>query len=276
VRADVGPRQRLALTVAYDGSAFHGFATQRNQPELATVAGTLTDAISRVLRQPIELTCAGRTDAGVHGWGQVVSFDADLGDLTPGDLLHRVNRLCGPTIAVRQARLVAADFDARFSATARVYRYTVLNRSVPDPFLAATTWHVPEPLAVRSMQLACDPLIGEHDFSSFCRRPQPRSGDPEPSLVRRVVDARWRELDDGRLRFEIEATAFCHQMVRSIVGLLVDVGRQHRRHAGDVRGILEARDRDGLPNLAPPQGLCLWQVRYDRDPAWYRSELPRP
>jgi len=258
-----GP-QRLALTVAYDGTAFHGFAAQEG---LATVAGALTDALARVLRQPIELTCAGRTDAGVHAWGQVVSFDADLGPFTPDDLLERVNRLCGPQIAVRAAAVVADDFDARFSATARVYRYTVLNRRAPDPFLAATTWHVTEPLTVRSMTMACDPLIGEHDFSTFCRRPKPRAGDPEPSLVRRVLRAGWTEHDDGILRFEIEASAFCHQMVRSIVGLLVDVGR-HRRRAGDVRGILEARDRAGLPNLAPPQGLCLWQVRYGDDPRW--------
>jgi tRNA pseudouridine38-40 synthase len=153
---------------------------------------------------------------------------------------------------------VAADFDARHSATGRTYRYTVLNRPTPDPFLHATTWHVPAPLDLRAMTLACDPLIGSHDFSSFCRRPKV---EPPVSLVRRVTDARWLELDDGLLRFEITANAFCHQMVRSIVGLLVDVGRGRAR-AGDVLGIIRAEDRQVAPNPAPPEGLCLWSVAY--------------
>ena len=147
----------------------------------------------------------------------------------------------------------------------------MLNRPVPDPFLWATTWHVAEPLALTGLRLACDPLIGEHDFSSFCRRPRARraqamaptvtDGDAIVSLRRRVVEAGWEDLGDGLLRFHIEANAFCHQMVRSIVGLLVEVGRGRRR-AGEVAGILRARDRSGLPTLAPARGLCLWRVSY--------------
>jgi tRNA pseudouridine38-40 synthase len=111
------------------------------------------------------------------------------------------------------------------------------------------------------MTLACDPLIGEHDFSSFCRRPKVPDGTAAVSLTRRLLDARWEELGDGVLRFEVTANAFCHQMVRSIVGLLVDVGRGRSR-AGDVLAMIRARDRQAVPSPAPPQGLCLWSVAY--------------
>ena len=106
------------------------------------------------------------------------------------------------------------------------------------------------------MRLACDPLIGEHDFSSFCRRP-----NADASLTRRVVDARWNPCDDGRLEFWIEANAYCHQMVRSIVGTLTEVGLGKKR-AGDVTAILQAADRSVAGQMAPPHGLCLWEVRY--------------
>jgi tRNA pseudouridine38-40 synthase len=247
---------RVRLTVAYDGSAFHGMAANRG---VTTVAGTLAEALERVLGEAVELSVAGRTDKGVHAHGQVVSFDAPAEGLDLAGTARAVNAICGPEIAVRDAAVVAADFDARFSATWRSYRYTVLNRPDPDPFLARTAWWVPSPLALPSLRLGCDPLIGEHDFSSFCRRPKGAGADV--SMVRRVLDARWRDLGDGRLRFDIRANAFCHQMVRSIVGLLVDVGRGRRR-AGDVAAIRAAGDRAAVPTIAPPHGLCLGEVGY--------------
>ena len=249
---------RVRLTVAYDGSGFHGFAANDG---VRTVGGTLAEALGRVLRLggPIELACAGRTDRGVHAHGQVVSFDAPAG--TDLDALARsINHLCGPAIAVREPQVVAPDFDARHSALARRYRYLVLNRPDPDPFLARSAWHIEPPLDVAAMTLACDPFIGEHDFSAFCRRPK-RSDGVEVSLQRRVVEAAWHVEPDGLLRFEIEASAFCHQMVRSVVGTMVDVGRGRRR-AGDVRGVLASRDRGKAGDLAPPHGLSLWLVRY--------------
>jgi tRNA pseudouridine38-40 synthase len=248
---------RVRLLVAYDGSGFHGFWPNEGVP---TVGGTLVAAVEQVLGAGIEMTCAGRTDAGVHAWGQVVSFDAPA-DVDLDRLQTLVNKLCGPAVVVREATEVPPDFDARGSATARTYRYTVLNRMFPDPFLHATTWHVSPALDRRAMTLACDPLIGTHDFSSFCRRPKVAEGQEPVSLTRRVVDARWTELDDDLLRFEITANAFCHQMVRSVVGLLVDVGRGRTR-AGDVLGIIRAKDRQVAPSPAPPQGLCLWSVAY--------------
>ena len=249
---------RVKIVVAYDGAAYRGFWPNAG---VATVGGVLIVALEQVLSTPIAMTCAGRTDAGVHAWGQVVTFDAPADRLDLGALPTSINRLCGPTIVVREASVVDPGFDARSSAVSRTYRYAVLNRPYPDPFLRNTTWHVSEALDRRAMVLACDPLIGSHDFSSFCRRPKVFEGQEPASLTRRVVDARWVELDDDLLRFEITANAFCHQMVRSIVGLLVDVGRGRSR-AGDVLGLIRAQDRRAAPSPAPPHGLCLWSVAY--------------
>ncbi|MDQ3569618.1 MAG: tRNA pseudouridine(38-40) synthase TruA [Actinomycetota bacterium] len=241
------------MTVAYEGSGFHGFAAN---PGVRTVGGSLGDAIARVLGHGVELTCAGRTDAGVHAWGQVVHFDTSAeADLTA--LQRSLNKMLAPAVVVREVSDAPTGFDARRSATGRRYRYTVLNRPLPDPFLAAVAWHVAEPLDVAAMQLGCDPLIGEHDWSAFCRRPP----DTDASLVRFVRDAQWVQLEGALLRFDIEASAFCHQMVRSVVGTLVTVGRGKKK-AGDVAWIIRSKDRALAGEPAPPHGLCLWEVLY--------------
>jgi tRNA pseudouridine38-40 synthase len=247
------------MTIAYDGTGFSGFSVQPGG--VKTVGGALAAAIEKILKHPVRFTVAGRTDAGVHAWGNVCHFDSPLpaGDLALAlDGLQRaLNKMLKPRIVVRDIGLAEEGFDARFSAAARRYRYTVLNRVVPDPFLAATSWQVAAPLDLRSMQLACDPLLGEHDFSSFCRKPP----DPSGSNVRRVHDARWLDLGDGVLRFDVEASSFCQQMVRAMVGTLVDVGLARKR-AGDLSWILRSRDRAAAGQLAPPHGLCLWEVVY--------------
>jgi tRNA pseudouridine38-40 synthase len=250
--------RRARLTVAYDGSGFRGFAPN---PGVRTVMGELADAVATVVRQPVDLTGAGRTDAGVHAWGQVVSGDLP-DEIDLDDLGRRLNKLCAPAIAVRDLAWVDDGFDARFSATWRHYCYDVWNGSTPNPLLAQRAWWVAQPLARWALQAACDPLIGEHDFSSFCRRPKTAAGEREPSLVRRVLSARWSELaDPDHLRFEIRANAFCHQMVRSIVGTLVDVGLG-KASPGDIRGVLVRRDREAAGQVAPPYGLVLWEVGY--------------
>jgi tRNA pseudouridine38-40 synthase len=192
----------------------------------------------------------------------VVSFDADAERFDAAKVQAAVNGLCGPAIVVREAAIAdTPGFNARFDATARRYRYTVVNRPVPDPFLAATAWHVAQPLDLPAMQAACDPLIGEHDFTSFCRKPK---GEADPSMTRRVLNAWWERDDaagEGVLRFWIEATAFCHQMVRAITGTLVDVGLA-KRTAADVMAALKAKDRAAAGPVAPAHGLCLWEVVY--------------
>lgn len=250
---------RFKLTIAYDGRGFHGAAANEG---VRTVVGELADALGTILRGAPEITLAGRTDAGVHARGQVVSFDAP-----DGTDAHRLGQaltsMLGPEIVVHRAEVVGDDFDARFSATARRYQYRIENTPVLDPLLSGVAWHVPDELRVSSMQLACDGLVGEHDFSSFCRRPK---GRPDASLTRHVRRLVVTGEAGGRLDVGIEANAFCHQMVRSIVGLLVSVGIGRVR-AGDVRGILAARDRNAVPRVAPPDGLVLEAVTYADLPA---------
>ncbi len=252
--------RRVRLVVAYDGAPFRGFAANVG---VRTVIGDLGAAIATVVRKPVDLTGAGRTDAGVHAWGQVVSGDVPA-QTDLGDLVRRLNKLCAPAIAVRHAEWAPDDFDARFSARWREYRYDVWNAPSPNPLLAGRAWFVAQPLSLWAMQTACDPLLGEHDFTSFCRRPKVDEGAPDASLVRRVSAARWSEVDGWNgalLRFEIRANAFCHQMVRSIVGTLVDVGLG-KATPGDMRGIIVARDREAAGQVAPPHGLVLWEVGY--------------
>ena len=252
-------RRRTRLLVAYDGTDFSGFA---RSPGAHTVMATLGDAVELVVRRPVDLVGAGRTDAGVHGWGQVVSGDLPA-DTDLADLQRRVNKLCGGEVVIRSAQWADQGFDARYSATSRTYRYHVWNDPVPHPLASRTSWHVGRPLELWAMQAAGDPLIGQHDFSSFCRKPKVDPDRPPPSLVRRLHTMRWKRLGDTpMLRFEITASSFCHQMVRSIVGTCVDIGAG-KRTPGEMAGILRARDRAAAPPVAPPHGLVLWDVGYD-------------
>lgn len=235
--------------------------------------------------------CSGRTDAGVHATGQVAHVDlpADF----DGDLARAVNRQLAPRIVVSSATVTSDDFDARRSATSRHYRYLVWNAAAPDPLLAGLSWHVAEPLEVKAMAAAADPLLGEHDFRAFCRRPPGRPAtDP---IVRLVKAASWRRVpsafvsgvtpdadlrpgsggsrDNGvweadadagaLLRFDVVAGSFCHQMVRSIVAVLVDAGRG-RATAATVMELLGAGTRTRSPQPAPPHGLCLVGVGFGR------------
>jgi len=270
--------QRWRLLLAYDGAAFRGFAVQ---PEVPTVAGALRQAIGRAARlsEPPFVTCAGRTDAGVHARGQVVHVDLPPIPYDGIGFARALNRQLAPEVVVRRAEEVGDDFDARRSATARTYRYLVWNAPEADPLLARTAWHVRDPLDLVAMRTASDVLLGSHDFRSFCRRP-PGSDAAEP-MVRNVLRARWR-VDEGPeaadaagsagpggadwarlLRFEIAAGSFCHQMVRSLVSSLVEVGRGKETAAGLLER-LRAASRQSAPEPAPPEGLCLVSVDYGR------------
>ncbi len=258
---------RVRAVVAYDGSAFSGFAAN---PGVTTVAGTIEEALARTTGSEIKVTCAGRTDRGVHALGQVISFDV-AGDTDLARLTRSVRALVGADITIRSLDRAPDDFDARFSARWRRYRYDVIcDPAAADPFAVRVSWMLGEPLDLAAMRQGCVPLLGEHDFSSFCRRPKAGPDGVEVSLRRQVLHADWDEPSPGLARFEIVGTAFCHQMVRSIVGCLVAVGRGRLR-AADVRAILTARRRDAAPPIAPPQGLTLIEVGYE---AWDPRRLP--
>lgn len=260
--SELGPTVRVRMLIAYHGAPFHGFAINAG---VRTVGGSLSESIAKVVGHPVELTVAGRTDKGVHAWGNVVSFDARADRLDLDMLRTAVNRMLQPHIVVREASIAPDGFDARFWARSRTYRYTVCNRPVPDPFLADRSWWVEAPLDLAVLRLACDPFLGVHDFSAFCRRPK-RSDGHEADLHRHVTAAGWDDLGDGVLRFEIRANAFCHQMVRSVVGMIVDAGLG-RRSVGEIASVIRSRDRQQAGGrLAPPQGLALWDVELGDGP----------
>ncbi len=260
------PEQQLRnvrLLVAYDGTDFRGFAESDG---VRTVEGELRRAIERIIRRPVELVLGGRTDAGVHGWGQVVNgrvpADTDL-----YRLVSSINRLLRPEISVREPEWVDDSFSSRFSATSRTYRYDVWNDRSPNPLMARSVWHVGPSLAIEPMNAAAAALLGHHDFSSFCRRPKPGPGYEEPSMKRVLQSAVWTRLDDSPLlRFEIIASSFCNQMVRSIVGTLIGVGLGRIEPAA-ISPMLAAQDRSGAGQVAPPGGLTLWHNSYT-GPRW--------
>ncbi len=243
----------IRLVIAYDGTDFHGWA---RQPRVRTVQGVLEDALAPLTGGAVRLSVAGRTDAGVHAWGQVASFEA-LRGLEPRSVQRAVNATLGPEVVVRDARRVAPSFDARHSATAREYRYRIDTGLVPDPFAARYVWHRPVALHAPPMRRAAAGLLGEHDFASFCRTPEPPAGTVR-RLERIAVSSRG-----ARVEVRVRANAFCQQMVRSLVGTLVRVG-DGAIDADAVGDILERRDRSAAATVAPPHGLTLWHVFYRR------------
>lgn len=242
------PTYRIDLS--YDGTGFRGFARQAGQ---RTVQGALEEGISRVLRGEVKTTGAGRTDAGVHARLQVVSFEWE-DPVDTARLVRSLNGLLGAEVVISTIEEAPPDFNARFSAEWRRYKYRVLNAPLPDPFLRHFCWHVPGPLLIQSMDRAAQALVGEHDFGAFCRTPA------LGTTVRRVLDAGWG-LERDLAVFTITASSFCHQMVRSMVGFLVDVGRG-RRSPDEVPSVVAGKDRAAVGQLAPPQGLFLWEVGY--------------
>jgi tRNA pseudouridine38-40 synthase len=243
----------VRLTLAYDGTSFRGWARQRDQ---RTVQGVLEEALSRVLGAAPRLSVAGRTDAGVHARGQVVSF-AFEGDPDVQRLRRSVNAMLAPEVVVLDARVAPDGFDARFSASAREYRYRIDVGEVADPFTARFVWHRPGALSTTRMRAAARALEGEHDFASF-DRPH-RAGGPTVRRLDRLAVARTRD----RLEISARGNAFLQQMVRSLVGTLVAVG-EGRIEPSAMGGVLAACDRGAAGPVAPARGLTLERVIYGR------------
>ncbi len=243
----------VRLTLAYDGTGFRGWARQGGQ---RTVEGMLSDALERILRTAPRLSVAGRTDAGVHARGQVVSFVVgDEGE--PGRIQRAVNAMLAPEVVVTDARWAAEGFDARFSATAREYRYRIDLGPWPDPFTARFVWHRPGQPSLARMRRAARDLLGEHDFASFGRPHRP--GGPTVRRLDALVVAR----SGDRLEIGVRGNAFLQQMVRSLVGTLVAVG-DGRLVVTSMPAVLEARDRGAAGPVAPAHGLTLERVVYGR------------
>ncbi|MDU0347669.1 tRNA pseudouridine(38-40) synthase TruA [Actinomyces sp. MRS3W] len=281
---------RVRLDLAYDGAGFHGWAAQ---PGLRTVEGTLTDALAMVLRTPVRLTVAGRTDAGVHAAGQVAHVDVPTAawealpgrsERTPERAL--LDRLAGvlargahsavpasprgtSDLVVTGARVVPEAFDARFSALTRRYCYRIADGgpggAPRDPARRGQVLWLGDTLDVAAMQAASRPLLGEHDFLSYCR---PREG---ATTIRTLKELTWRRLpsgvpgpDGGLVTLTVVADAFCHSMVRSLVGAALAVGSARRDVDWPAR-LLAARTRDQAAPVAPAHGLTLEEVTYPPD-----------
>lgn len=279
-----GVMPRIRLDLAYDGTFFSGWAAQ---PGLRTVEGVLTSALVTVLREPVRLTVAGRTDAGVHAAAQVVHFDASTeawaalpgrSDRLPEAAL--LTRLAGVLAREAQASLprtprgagdvvvtgvrsVPQAFDARFGALSRRYTYRIADAAAPrDPARRATVLWLPGRLDVRAMEASAEPLLGEHDFLSYCK---PRQG---ATTIRTLRTLTWRRAaggpDSGLVVLTVVADAFCHSMVRSLVGAGLAVG-QGRKPVTWPGELLAARTRDGAAPVAPPHGLTLEEIVYPAD-----------
>lgn len=228
------------------------------QPGLRTVCGVLTDALATVLRTPVALTVAGRTDAGVHAAGQVAHADLPV-DADPDRLVRRLARLLPADVRVRAVTVVPAAFDARFAALRRHYRYRVATAPHgAEPLRARDTLAWPHPLDVDAVTAASTLLLGEHDFAAFCKR---REG---ATTVRALQELAWTRDVDGVVTAAVAADAFCHSMVRSLVGALLDVGRG-RREIDWPAALLLRRERASEVPVAPAHGLSLVGVDYPPD-----------
>jgi tRNA pseudouridine38-40 synthase len=255
---------RLRIDLAYDGGDFHGWAAQ---PGLRTVQAELETALATVLRMPTATTvCAGRTDTGVHARGQVVHLDvADDALLTAagrsdddpaGAVTRRLNGVLPPDLRVRRVATAADGFDARFSPLWRRYAYR-LTDGVPDPLTRGMVLVWPRPLDAAAMNEASRRLLGLHDFAAFCKL---REG---ATTVRTLLDLSWTR-EGSTLTGLVRADAFCHHMVRSLVGSLIPVG-EGRRPVAWPGEVLAAESRDPAVTVVPPHGLTLEEVAYPPD-----------
>jgi len=239
----------VKLVLAYDGTDFHGWA---RQPRHRTVEGELISASEYLFGQRPKFSVAGRTDAGVHASGQVVSLESDL---EPAGLQAALNGVLAPEVVVVSARRVPAGFDARYSAKAREYRYRIDLGPVPDPFTARFVWHHPRELNLAHMRAGASSLVGTHDFASFGRALSGGGG-----TIRDLQRLTVSRVGDG-IEVRVRANSFIFRMVRSLVGTLVRCG-EGRIDPADISGILEARDRSRAGQVAPPHGLTLERVVY--------------
>ncbi len=242
---------KIALGIEYDGGQFYGW---QQQPNMRTVQGVLEKAVSKIAATTIQVTCAGRTDTGVHGMNQVVHFDSKS-DRPIKSWIYGTNSHLPKDVVVKWAREVPDNFDARFSAISRRYRYIIYNNSVrPAHLRSLVSWHYSK-LDVNLMHQEAQALIGEHDFTSF------RSSQCNANTATRNMKSISVERQGDLIIIDVEANAFLHHMVRNIVGVLMTVGNG-REEPGYMERLLEYKDRTKGAETAPPYGLYLYNVIY--------------
>jgi tRNA pseudouridine38-40 synthase len=240
------------LIIEYDGSGFHGWQKQKND---RTVQGEIENALSVMAGKKIVINGSGRTDAGVHAYGQVANFKCES-DLSPQTFQKGLNSLLPNDIVIRDCSYADISFHARYDVTRKRYHYQILNQYLPAAINRHYVWFIRKPLDVKMMNAAAGHLVGSHDFKAF-----EGTGSPRSSTIRNVFRAELQQNDAANIVFEIEADGFLRFMVRNIVGTLVDVG--HGKLTPDeFKEVLRTKDRRLAGATAPPQGLFLMRVEY--------------
>lgn len=242
---------RYLITLSYDGAAYHGWQVQ---PNGKSVEGTLESALSMILRYPVDIVGAGRTDAGVNARMMAAHFDVESALADTGQLVYKLNRLLPPDIAVQSLKPVGDDFHARFSAVSRTYRYYV--HTGKNPFLRSYSYQCHYALDFDEMNRAASVIMSYRDFACFCK-----SHTDVKTTLCEVTEARWVKVACDEYYFEITANRFLRNMVRAVVGTLIDVGRG-KLNVDDVRTIIEGHCRSDAGESMPANALTLYEINY--------------
>lgn len=258
--------RHFKLTIAYDGTDFHGWQAQSDKP---TIQGEIAGVLRRLTQEIVQLHGAGRTDAGVHALGQVASFRTKSG-LSAGEFQRALNALLPPAIRIGGAEEVGPDFHARWSALGKIYRYRLYRGKVVPPAVWRYVLHYPFPLNEDAMRIAASRFVGPHDFASFAASTGSEDDDKERSTVREIYASELVRSDDGEeLVYTVRGRSFLRYMVRKMVGTLLEVGRG-KLVPDDIPRLYQLRDRSKSGPTVPPQGLCMVAVMHDE--AWRIDE----
>ncbi|HOK49033.1 MAG TPA: tRNA pseudouridine(38-40) synthase TruA [Sedimentibacter sp.] len=245
--------RNIKLIIAYDGTAYHGWQSQLNKP---TIQETIEKALYTVMKQKIDLTGSGRTDAGVHALGQVANFKADT-NIPENKIKIALNANLPPDIRILESVDVDMDFNARYDAHDKTYMYQIYNDRVLNPFYARYSCFVPRVLNIDKMEEALKMILGTHDFKAFMA-----SGSNVKTTVRTILEARL-EREGSLIRLYVKGDGFLYNMVRIIAGTLIDIGKG-LKDASCIERALKDKDRRDLGQTAPPQGLFLMKVNYNK------------
>ena len=249
----------IKLTIAYDGTDFHGWQMQSNKP---TIQGEITSVLRRLTQENIAMHAAGRTDAGVHALGQIGSFKTQSG-LSPQEFQRALNAILPPTIRIVAAEETGPNFSARWSALSKIYRYRLYRGKVVPPSEWRYVLHYPFPLDEDKMRDAAARYVGSHDFASFAASTGSEDDDKERSTVRDIYSTELlRSANNDELVFTVRGRSFLRYMVRKMVGTLLDVGRG-RLAPADIDRLYELKDRSKSGPTVPPEGLCMVSVQLE-------------
>jgi tRNA pseudouridine38-40 synthase len=245
-------KKNFSLKIEYDGSAYHGWQRQKNEP---TIQEEIETALAAMTRQKVTLIGSGRTDAGVHAMDQTANFHCET-KLSPQIFLKGLNSLLPEDIVIKACEQADNDFHARYNVISKTYQYKIYNKDLPIAVGRQFSWFIRKRLNLASMQKATQHILGTHDFKAF-----EATGSPRSHTNRTVTDAKFTETKSGFLLFTIKADGFLRYMVRNIVGTLVEVGHG-RILPEDMKKILDLKNRKNAGATAPPHGLCLMSVDY--------------